>query len=232
MGSEGLPMTRADTVWDTLPAVHYPSDAERLADVWVHAVGLGAALVGGGVLFGASLEAGGMGQAAAVALYALCLVVMLACSWAYNLTRRNELRPLLLRLDQSAIFLLIAGSYTPFTTQRLEGGWAVGMTVLVWAMALAGAAGKLLLPRVPEKVWVGAYVALGWLAVIAVKPLLDNTALSAMLLLLAGGLVYTVGVPLFLHQRLPYRRAVWHGFVVAAAAIQQAAVWTGVVLAP
>ena len=222
----------ADSVWDPLPAVHYPNRAEKLADLWVHVVGLAAAVIGGGVLFVASLQAGGMGQAAAVALYALCLVAMLVCSSAYNLTRPSRLRPLLLRLDQSAIFLLIAGSYTPFTSQRLEGAWAWGMTALVWVMALAGVAGKLMLPRLPEKFWVGAYIAFSWVAVIAFKPLLDNVSLSAMLLLLAGGLVYMAGVPLFLHNRLPFRRAIWHGFVVAAAGIQQAAIWTGVVLAP
>lgn len=225
-------MTLTNSVWDPLPAVHYPTKAERLADLWVHVVGLAAALIGGGVLFVASLQAGGMRQATAIALYALCLVAMLVCSSAYNLTRPSRLRPLLLRLDQSAIFLLIAGSYTPFTSQRLEGAWAIGMTSLVWAMALGGVAAKLLFPRLPEKFWVGAYIAFSWVALIALKPLLDNVSLAAMLLLLAGGLVYMAGVPLFLHNRLPFRRAIWHGFVVAAAAIQQAAVWTGVVLAP
>lgn len=225
-------MTRTHSVWDPLPAQHYPNGAERLADLWVHVVGLVAALVGGGLLFVVSLKAGGVGQATAVALYASCLVAMLVCSSAYNLTRPTRLRPLLLRLDQSAIFLLIAGSYTPFTSQRLEGVWAVGMTTLVWVMALAGVAGKLLLPRLPEKFWVGAYIAFSWVAVIALKPLLDNVSLLAMLLLALGGFVYMIGVPLFLHNRLPFRRAIWHGFVVAAAGIQQAAVWTGVVLAP
>jgi hemolysin III len=225
-------MTQAESVWDPLPALHYPNRAERLADLWVHVVGLAAALIGGGLLVAASLGSGGAGQAAAVGVYAACLVAMLVCSSAYNLTGPSRLRPLLLRLDQAAIFLLIAGSYTPFTTQRLEGAWAVGMTTLVWVMAIGGVAGKLLLPRLSEKFWVGAYIAFSWVAVIALKPLLDNVSLLAMLLLLAGGLVYMIGVPLFLHNRLPFRRAIWHGFVVAAAAIQQAAIWTGVVLAP
>lgn len=225
-------MTIADSVWDPLPSQHYPNEAERRADLWVHIIGLAAALIGGGVLFTASLQAGGMGQAAAIGLYALCVVAMLVCSSAYNLTKPSRLRPLFLRLDQSAIFLLIAGSYTPFTTQRLEGGWAVGMTALIWAMALAGVAGKLLLPRLSEKFWVGCYIAISWVALIALKPLIDNTHWFAMLLLVGGGLIYMAGVPLFLHPRCPYRRAVWHGFVVAAAATHQAAVWTGVVLAP
>lgn len=225
-------MSRTHSVWDPLPAEHYPNGAERTADLWVHLVGLIAALVSGGVLLVVSLRAGGVGQATAVAVYASCLVAMLVCSTAYNMCKPSRLRPLLLRLDQAAIFLLIAGSYTPFTTQRLEGAWAVGMTTLVWAMALAGVAGKLLLPRLSEKFWVGAYIAFSWVAVIALKPLIESVSLAATLLLLAGGLVYMVGVPLFLHNRLPFRRAIWHGFVVVAAGVQQAAVWTGVVLAP
>lgn len=219
-------------VWDPLPTEHYTNRAERVADLWVHVVGLVAALIGGGVLLVVSLKAGGVGQATAIALYASCLVAMLLASSAYNLTRPSRLRPWLLRLDQAAIFMLIAGSYTPFTTQRLEGAWSIGMTALVWTMALAGVAGKLLVPRLPEKFWIGAYIAFSWVAVIALKPLLDSVALPALLLLLVGGLVYMSGVPLFLHSRLPFRRAIWHGFVVVAAAIQQAAVWTGVVLAP
>jgi hemolysin III len=224
-------MTVADSVWDPLPSQHYPNEAERRADLWVHVVGLVLAVIGGGVLFTASFEAGGMGLATAVALYAACVVLMLVCSSAYNLTRPSKLRPLFLRLDQSAIFLLIAGSYTPFTTQRLEGSLAVTMTGLIWAMAIAGVIGKLTLRNVSEKVWIACYVALGWVAVFALKPLMDNTSLVAMMLLLAGGLIYTAGVPLFLHNRCPYRRAVWHGFVVSAAMVHQAAVWTGVVMA-
>ncbi len=224
-------MTMTAANFDCDPPEHYPNRAEYAADGWVHGIGMAAALIGAGMLFTAALERDGVAQAAAVALYGATLVAMLACSAAYNLSRPSKVRPYLRRMDQAAIFLLIAGSYTPFTTQRLEGGWAVGMTALVWVLALAGVAGKLLTDRLSEKFWCGVYIAFGWVAVIAAKPLWEGVPWTALTLLAVGGFIYTAGVALFLGKSLPFRRAIWHGFVVAAAGVHQAAVWLGVVLA-
>src|ERR1700722_13512373 len=103
-------------------AEHYPNRGEKLADGVVHALGLSAAAAGGIVLIAASiLTGGGTGLAVATGLYSLCLVTMLACSTAYNLTNPTRARPFLRRLDEAAIFLMIAGSYSPFTTQRIDG---------------------------------------------------------------------------------------------------------------
>ena len=126
---------------------------------------------------------------------------------------------------------MIAGSYTPFTTQRLTGAWAWGMTSVVWTLAVGAALVKLFAPGLDRKFWVGVYLALGWIAVIAVKPLLAGVSALALILLLVGGLVYTVGVVVYLKANLPYRRAIWHGFVTAAAATHFAAILNGVVLA-
>ena len=218
-----------------LPAVaadmpHYPRPLERSADRWVHIVGLAGGAVGGLVLLGFSLGVGKLGQAAAVGVYATCLVLMFLASAAYNLASPRR-RPLLRRLDHAAIFLMIAGSYTPFTTQRLTGAWAWGMTIAVWALAAGAAAGKLLAPGLDRKFWVVVYLALGWIAVIAIKPLLTGVSAVALILLLAGGLVYTLGVVVYLKVDLPFRRAIWHSFVTAAAATHFAAILTGVVLA-
>jgi hemolysin III len=125
---------------------------------------------------------------------------------------------------------MIAGSYTPFTTQSLTGAWAIGMTTTVWVLALAGVAGKLFLPGLGRGFWVALYLALGWIAVVAVKPLIATVSLLALLLLLAGGLVYSLGVIVYVRRSLPFRRAIWHGFVIAAAGMQYAAILTGVVL--
>jgi hemolysin III len=209
---------------------HYPRRIERSADRWVHMVGLTGGAVGGVVLLGLSLGVGRLGQAAAVGVYGLCLVVMFAASTAYNMSSARR-RPRLRRLDHAAIFLMIAGSYTPFTTQRLTGAWAWGMTLGVWALALGAAAGKLFAPGLGKKFWVVLYLALGWIAVVAIKPLLAGVSAVALILLLAGGLVYSLGVIVYLNKTLPYRRAIWHGFVTAAAATHFAAILTGVVLA-
>ncbi len=211
------------------PGPHYPSAAERAADRWVHVAGLAAGGVGGLTLLALSLGLGRLSQTAAIGVYAACLMAMFACSAAYNLASPRR-RPLLRRLDHAAIFLMIAGSYTPFTTQSLTGGWAIGMTATVWLLAGAGVAGKLFLPGLGRGFWVALYLALGWIAVVAVKPLLATVSLLALILLLAGGLVYSAGVIVYVRQSLPFRRAIWHGFVIAAAGMQYAAILTGVVL--
>ena len=210
---------------------HYPSRAERLADWWVHAVGLVLAAGGGIALFLYSSSHAGWAVAAATSLYATCLIAMLACSAAYNLTKVSRARPFLRRLDEAAIFVMIAGSYTPFTTQRLEGAWVWSMTILVWAIAAAGVAGKLLAPRVSERAWTLLYVAFGWVAVIAIQPLIQGVTMVALALLVLGGLVYTTGALIFLKDGVPFRRAIWHSFVVTAAAIHYAAIFAGVAVA-
>ena len=209
----------------------YPSKGEWAADGLVHGLGLLAALVAGLLLFVWALVSNGVGQATAVAVYALGVLAMLGCSAIYNLTPWQRIRPLLRRLDHSAIMILIAASYTPFTTQRLEGWWAVSMTAVVWALATAGVFGRIFLPEIRGRWWSLFYVGFGWVAIVAFRPFSEGVSLAAMILLAVGGLIYTAGVPIY-HSRWPFRRAVWHGFVVAAAAVHWAAVLVGVVLAP
>ena len=211
---------------------HYQTRAERLADLWVHLVGLGLAAVGGVVLAVLSALYGGPGAIFATAVYALSLIVMLATSTVYNLTRPCAARPVLRRLDEAAIFLMIAGSYTPFTTQRFEGWWAIGFTLVVWAVAISGVAAKLVAPRISDAFWSVVYALFGWLSVIALKPLLDTVHPVALGLLVMGGLIYTAGVFVFISPQVKFRRAIWHGFVVAGAGVHWAAVLVGVVLAP
>ena len=212
-------------------ADHYPSRGEWLADGIVHGVGIAGAAIGGAALLILSfITHGGAGLAAAAGLYALCLVAMLVFSAIYNLTHASGARPILRKLDEAGIFLMIAGSYTPFTTQRFHEAWAIPMTLLVWAVALAGVFGKLFTSRIPERVWTGIYVAFGWLVVVAIKPLVTGVPMATIVLLIIGGLIYTTGTLVF-HSRLPYRRAIWHGFVVTAAGVHYAAICIGVVLA-
>jgi len=213
-----------------IPATHYPTSAAKCADLVVHIVGLAFALFGGGILLGLALSRGGSGQIASVAIYASGMAVMLGCSLAYNFGKAPW-RPLLRRFDHAGIFLMIAGSYTPFTTQSLTGGWAVGMTAGVWTLALLGVAGKLFLPGLGKGFWVALYLALGWAVLVALKPMIDSVSWVALMLLGIGGLLYSTGVVFYLMRKFHFRRAVWHGHVVAAAAVQYAAVLVGVVLA-
>ena len=212
-------------------AEHYPTRMERAADSMVHAIGMIAALVGGGLLVAFALINRGVPMATASAIYALCLMAMLAASAVYNLTKPSSNRRILRRIDEAAIFLMIAGSYTPFTIHNLTGAWAWGMTIAVWSIAAVGALGKVLLIDVDRRLWVALYLALGWLVVVALKPMIDSVTSTALLLLLAGGVLYSTGVIFYVNKRLKFARAIWHGHVVAAAATQWVAVLLGVVLA-
>ena len=205
---------------------HYETPGARRADLIVHLCGLGLALLGAGVLVGLSIGAGGAGRLWAVIIYALGLLAMLGLSTAYNFATESY-QPVLRRLDHAGIFLMIAGSYTPFTTQHLTGAWAWGMTTAVWTIALLGAAAKLLLPGLAKGFWVAVYLALGWLIVVALKPMFPSIGLAPVILLGVGGLLYTAGVGYYANKRLRYRRAIWHGHVVAAAAVH----WSAVLLA-
>ena len=148
---------------------------------------------------------------------------------AYNFAR-PKWQPLLYRLDHAGIFLMIAASYTPFTTQLLHGAWSWGMTIAVWSLAALGILSKLFLPAVKDVVTTTLYLALGWIVVLAIKPLVHSAPLATIILLAAGGAVYSVGAVLFMRKRLKYRRAIWHGHVLAGAATHYAAVLVGVVL--
>ncbi len=211
------------------PPRHYPTPAAKCADLVVHVVGLTLALVGGGVLLTMAAAAGQVSLIVGCAIYAVGVLAMLAFSTAYNFAS-HAYRPMLRRLDHAGIFVMIAGSYTPFTL-GLPGAWGPGMTTAVWTIASLGVVVKLMLPHVPRKLSVALYLALGWMVVIALKPMIDSLAWYAFALLVTGGVLYSTGVIFYVNKRLKFARAIWHGHVVAAAAAHWCAVLLGVVLA-
>lgn len=208
------------------PAPHYDRVAERRADLIVHLTGLAFALLGVGMLMGITIGSGQAHRLWAIAIYGCGLVAMLALSTAYNFSPADH-QPLLRRLDHAGIFLMIAGSYTPFTTQHLYGLWAWAMTSAVWAIAILGATAKLLLPGLGKGFWIFVYLTMGWLMLIAIKPMFNSVGWAPLILLAIGGLLYTLGVLFYANKSLPFRRAIWHGHVVAAAAVH----WTAILLA-
>ena len=208
------------------PPSHYRDGKERLADLIVHLTGLALALVGGGMLLGLAIGFGNAGSLTAAAIYAGGLLTMLGLSTAYNFAV-PRFQPLLRRFDHAGIFIMIAGSYTPFTTQHLTGAWAWGMTAAVWTTALVAAAAKLLLPGLGKAFWIFVYLALGWVMVIAIEPFMRSMGLAPVILLAIGGLLYSVGVVFYANKAMRYRRAIWHGHVVVAAAVH----WVAVLLA-
>lgn len=222
--SDRAPADTAPSPEEALP--HYPYKSDRLADLIVHLTGLGLALFGGGMLFGLAIGFGHLSRLYAIGIYTAGLLTMLALSTAYNFAV-SRYQPLLRRFDHAGIFLMIAASYTPFTTQALTGPWAWGMTIAVWAIASFGILAKLFLPGLGRFFWVLIYLALGWLMVIAIKPLFDGLGLAPLILLAVGGGLYSLGVAFYAQKKLRFRRAIWHGHVVAAATVH----WVAVLLA-
>jgi hemolysin III len=223
------PKALALTDWASGHEPHYPNALERNADLIVHVLALALALFGGGAAVGVAVSHGLMGRIAAVGVYAMGLVAMLTFSTAYNFAHARW-QPYLYRVDHAGIFLMIAASYTPFTTQLLHGTWSLAMTATVWVLAIAGVLARLCLPRIGDAAVTGFYLILGWVIVVAIKPLVQATPVAALILLAAGGIVYTLGAVLFMLKRLKFRRAIWHGHVVAGAAAHYAAIMIGVVM--
>jgi hemolysin III len=122
------------------------------------------------------------------------------------------------KLDYAAIFLLIAGTYTPFTLVSLRGGWGWTLLAIVWGLAILGVVLQVTIPARVRRLSVVLYLAMGWLAVIAIGPLVRSLQPRGLALLFLGGLAYTLGVVFFSWRRLPYHHAVWHLFVLAGSA--------------
>ena len=117
----------------------------------------------------------------------------------------------------------------PFLVRLYEAPWSTMNITLVWALALAGAAGKILAPSLSDRFWCVVYIAFGWLSVALIGPFATHMPLSVIVLLASGGLVYTVGVLFYLSHSLPFRRAIWHAFVIVGAGLHFAAIAAGVV---
>jgi hemolysin III len=204
---------------------------ELAADRIIHLMGTLAGAVGAAMMVSIAAAIAVLPTFSASLVYAICLVAMLGCSAAYNLASDTSGRDFLRRLDHAAIFLMIAGTYTPFTTCRLHGVWAIGMTTAVWIGAVTGAVLKLICPHRVEKVSTVVYLALGWIILVGIRPLLSSVDVQTAVLIGVGGVLYTIGTVFYLWRALPFHNVIWHSFVLVAASCHYAAILHGVVLA-
>lgn len=197
----------------------YPvySRAERIADVAIHVLGVTAALAG--VCFFFKTMSGQMTPAAfaATCVYSAGLVTMLTASAVYHIAAYTPARPILRRIDHAAIYFKIAGTFTPLSVIL---NTTFGYTVLacVWALALFGAANKLMAARGRMTTGWVPYVALGWIGIAIFIPLIEKLPFYSISLVFAGGLIYTAGVIFYCWENLRYSIAIWHGFVLTGSA--------------
>ncbi len=203
-----------------MEAPQVPSTAEKWADGTVHVLGILFAIgaVTSLVRQGLAIESG-----FALIAYGAGLAAMLGASAAYNLWS-GPAKEWWRRVDHAMIFVMIAGSYTPFIVLRLHGGTAALLGGVVWTGALAGVAMKLLFPRRFERLSLVLYLGLGWALVLGFDSLVNSLAAPTLTLLLAGGILYTLGVPLHLAHRLRFHTAAWHACVLAASICHFAAI--------
>jgi hemolysin III len=200
---------------------------ERIADACVHAAGVAFSIVAAAILTIGAVGAVPVVLLIGLIVYSAGLIGMFAASAAYNLASRRRLKEWLRRLDHAAIFVMIAGSYTPFAL--VVGGVAGhAMLAAVWGIAVLGVFMKLWRPRRFEKVSVALYLFQGWIVVLAFNSIVAALPRDALALLIAGGVVYTVGVVFHLMERLRFHNAIWHVFVLAGAACQFLAVQSAV----
>ncbi|MGL4496626.1 MAG: PAQR family membrane homeostasis protein TrhA [Beijerinckiaceae bacterium] len=214
----------------TIPADHprlrkrLPSRSELWADGIVHGLALLAAVIGLAALLAVTFARRGSIEISAVIIYGLGMLLMFGFSMAYNLTPPGPRKWLLRRFDHSAIFLMIAGTYTPLLTQLNNSVWAWTLGAVIWTGAVGGMVMKIALPGRFDRLAILFYVLLGATALVALPPLTQSLPTSTMILMGIGGALYVSGIAFYLWHRLKFQSAIWHGFVTAAAGCHYVAI--------
>ncbi|MDR3567431.1 MAG: hemolysin III family protein [Syntrophobacteraceae bacterium] len=193
------------------------SPGEEIANAVSHGVGLIASLVAAPFLIVSTLRGENPWNIIGAGVFTGALVLLYLASTLYHALPKNKAKRVFQVLDHGAIFLLIAGTYTPFTLGVLRGPWGWTLLSLVWGLAIFGAAMTAM--SAMERPWLstGLYLAMGWLILVAVRPLWLHMPFDGILWLLAGGLFYTGGVAFYAAKRVRYSHFVWHLFVIAGA---------------
>ncbi|BCG49045.1 Predicted membrane protein, hemolysin III homolog [Citrifermentans bremense] len=195
------------------------SVGEEIANSLSHAVGLIAAIAATPPLLSRAFSLGQKGYAVGTAIYAATMVLLYLASSIYHAMPQGKLKELFKTIEHSAIYLLIAGTYTPFSLGALRGPWGWTLLSLVWTFALVGVVWKFCqkMPRPVASTIL--YLAMGWLIIVAAKPLLSRVPLAGLLWIAAGGAAYTLGVVFFAYDsRLRFGHFIWHLFVMAGTA--------------
>jgi hemolysin III len=202
---------------------------EHAADRAVHALGVAAAAIAVPLLV-ALASHNGPRTLGGVLTYGLAAIAMLVASALYNVAPPSRYKEVLRRVDHSVIFVMIAGTYTPFVLCRIGGAWGIGLLAYVWLVALGGVALKLCFPRRFERVSIALYLGLGWTVLPMLAPMTAALSATALALVAIGGILYSLGVVFHLCRRMPYHNAIWHALVLSAASCHYAAVLIDVAL--
>lgn len=210
----------------------YPTSTrpERIADGVMHGVGVMFAALGGAMLIAWASGQADMATVTSLWIYTLAMTASFVASTCYHFTPWERARPTLRRLDHAAIYLKIAGTYTPLVV-LIGSGFAYGVLAVVWGLAAIGVMVKLFFWSMPGRFDLGLYLGMGWLSVVLLTSLIGLVPLLAIGLIVAGGVVYSAGAVVFSAQDLRFQNAIWHGFVLVASLCFFAAIALGVMAA-
>lgn len=199
-------------------------DRDEIANVITHGVGVLLSVGAGAALIALAAVQAGTREMISVAIFSASLVLLYSASTLYHAARHPETKARLKVLDHCAIFVLIAGTYTPFTIAAIRGGWGWSLFGVIWGMALIGIVFKLFFTGRFKALSTAMYIGMGWLVVIALVPLVQALSGAGLAWLVAGGVLYTAGTLFYHRESIPYSHAIWHGFVLAGSSCHFVAV--------
>ncbi len=209
-----------------------PNSIHHTIEEWLnsatHGIGAVLSIVGTVALILSASHLGDAWKIVSFSIFGASLILLYMASALYHGARHPRLRAAFKTLDHCAIFLLIAGTYTPFLLVNMRGttGWT--LFAIIWSLAISGVVLKVIFKNRFKLVRVGIYIAMGWLITFASSDLVASLSEQALHLTIAGGVVYTAGVAFYLADRVPYMHAIWHLFVIGGSALHFSAIYYGV----
>ncbi|WP_198675622.1 PAQR family membrane homeostasis protein TrhA [Aliidiomarina sanyensis] len=204
---------------------------EEIAHSVSHGIGAVLGIVGLVVMVALSVQYGDIWMVVSTSIYGASVILLYTASTLYHAITNAKAKRVFQLMDHALIFILIAGTYTPFLLVNLRGPWGWTLFIIIWTIAILGV---LLETMKKERVrWLSLtlYLSLGWMALVAMKPMLEMVPMTGLLWLLAGGLLYSLGVVFYVRKQMIFHHAIWHVFVLAASIAHFLAVIYGVILA-
>ncbi|MDV6316663.1 PAQR family membrane homeostasis protein TrhA [Idiomarina sp. HP20-50] len=189
--------------------------AEEVAHALTHGVGAVLSVVALVVMLIWTTDYGNVWHVVAASIYGASLILLYTASTLYHAFPWPRIKAVFQQFDHAAIYVLIAGTYTPFALINLNGVWGWTLLGVAWGIALLGVILELGIKKRIKWLSLSLYLGMGWMALIAIKPMIDNVDAGGLMLLVAGGLAYTFGVIFYVWKSLPYHHAIWHLFVLA-----------------
>lgn len=198
----------------TIPSNKFYSLHEEIANSIIHGIGAGLSIAGLTILVVLGALYGNVWHIVSFSIYGSALILLYLASTLYHSFKKQKIKRVFRILDHAAIFVLIAGTYTPFMLVNLRGPWGWSLLGIIWGLAIMGVIFKLFFTERFERLSLLIYLLMGWLCLIAARQMLVEIPTGGLLWLISGGLLYTLGVLFYRWKNLPYSHAIWHLFVL------------------